>query len=97
MKFHNNNNERTSEKKSPINCDINKTDGLIADERNKIQFTLLSFLYQVSVANGLPPDEMHSNFWTEPAGIIDPSLYPDIIGADGGSVVNFSLVHIEDK
>uniref|UniRef100_A0A1A9VXK4 Uncharacterized protein n=1 Tax=Glossina austeni TaxID=7395 RepID=A0A1A9VXK4_GLOAU len=36
--------------------------------------TLLSFLYQVRVASGLPPDETHNNFCTEPAGIICPSI-----------------------
>lgn len=32
--------------------------------------TLLSFLYHVNVASGFPPDETHSSFCTEPAGII---------------------------
>lgn len=36
--------------------------------------TLLSFLYHVSVASGLPPDETQSSFCTEPAGIICPSI-----------------------
>lgn len=34
------------------------------------KLTLLSFLYHVRVANGLPPDETHKSFCTEPAGII---------------------------
>lgn len=47
--------------------------------------TFLSFLYQVNVASGLPPEDTHNSFCTDPAGIIDPSTYPEIIGGDGGS------------
>lgn len=47
--------------------------------------TFLSFLYQVKAAKGLPPDDTQRSLWTVPAGIIEPSTYPDIIGGDGGS------------
>ena len=50
------------------------------------KLTFLSFLYQVNVASGLPPVDTHKSFCMDPAGIIDPSTYPVIIGADGGSI-----------
>lgn len=43
------------------------------------------FLVQLNVANGLPPEDTQRSFKTVPAGIIDPSIYPVIIGGDGGS------------
>lgn len=39
----------------------------------RLKLTFLSFLYHVRVAKGLPPDDKHSNFCTDPAGIIEPS------------------------
>lgn len=45
----------------------------------------MSFLYQTNVAKGFPPDDTHNNFCTDPAGIICPSMYPDISGGDGAS------------
>lgn len=35
--------------------------------------TFLSFLNQVNVANGLPPDDTHSKRVTVPAGMMEPS------------------------
>lgn len=55
--------------------------------------TFLSFLYHVNVANGLPPVDTHKSFCIDPAGIIDPSTYPEIMGTDGGS----ALIKIEWK
>lgn len=43
------------------------------NERASQKLTFLSFLYHVKVANGLPPDDIQTNFWTDPAGIIEPS------------------------
>lgn len=59
-------------------------------------YTFLSFLYHVSVASGLPPDDMHIIRCTVPAARMLPGWYPVIIGADGGSVNDFrewSLLH----
>lgn len=52
-----------------------------------MRLTFLSFLYHVKVANGLPPVDTHKSFWIDPAGIIEPSTYPEIMGADGGSAL----------
>lgn len=74
----------TKDKRDKLCVNTTSRNLRLLDDNN--QLTLLSFLYHVKVANGLPPDDIHNNFCTEPAGIIDPSLYPDISGADGGSV-----------
>lgn len=51
-----------------------------------VLFTFLSFLNHVRVAGGFPPEDMHKSFWLEPAGMTDPSVYPEMTGVDGGSV-----------
>lgn len=49
------------------------------------ELIFLSFLYQVSVARGLPPEDVQEIFCTVPAGMKDPSVYPCIKGGLGGS------------
>lgn len=46
----------------------------------------------------MPPDDTQRSLWTVPAGIIEPSTYPDIIGGDGGSnnIIIWNKYKIED-
>lgn len=68
--------------------------------------SFLSFLYQVRAGGGLPPEDEHCNFLTEPEVMTSPSLYPVNKGGEGGSVqrkinqkggeshINFISIHI---